>query len=84
MSYSIYSPLTITALAQTLTTEQEGELAMFSRLLGGLLIVQQRSVARPGVCDNFIDSAYASFIGACYFGDAIDKNDFTSLDGSAM
>jgi hypothetical protein len=55
---------------------------MFSRLLGGLLIVQQRSVARAGVCDGFVGSAYASFIGTCYSENKIDTSDFTSLDGS--
>ena len=69
-------------LLQTLNTEEEGELKMFSRLLGGLLIVQQRSMAQPGVCDRFVGSAYSSFIGACYSSDTVDTSDFTSLDGS--
>jgi hypothetical protein len=57
---------------------------MFSRLLGGLLIVQQRSASQTGVCDAFAGSACASYIGACHGGDAVDKSNFTSLDGSVV
>jgi hypothetical protein len=70
------------ASLQILTTEEEGELAMFSRLLGGLLVVQRRSAARRGVCDSFVGSAYASFIGTCFSSDTVDTSDFDSLDGS--
>jgi hypothetical protein len=72
------------AYSQAFATEDEGDLAMFSRLLGGLLILQQRSASQPGACGAFAGSAYASYIGACHGGDAVDKANFTSLDGSVV
>jgi hypothetical protein len=67
---------------QIFTTEEEGALSMYSRLLGGLLIVQQRSSFQKEVCASFSSSAYSSFIGSCYVYSSPDQLDFKSLDGS--
>jgi hypothetical protein len=57
---------------------------MFSRLLGGLLIIQQRIKTRQGACDSFMSSSYSSFVGSCYIDGDIDESDFNSLDGSVV
>ena len=57
---------------------------MFSKLLGGLLIIQQRIETREGACASFVDSSYSAFIESCYVDGAIEKSNFTSLDGSVM
>ena len=69
---------------QALSPEEEGELSMFSKLLGGLLIVQQRIETREGACASFVDSSYSAFIESCYVDGAIEKSNFSSLDGSVM
>ena len=57
---------------------------MFSKLLGGLLIIQQRIETREGACASFVDSSYSAFIESCYVNGAMDKSNFSSLDGSVM
>jgi hypothetical protein len=57
---------------------------MYSRLLGGLLIVQRRSTVRPGACASFSGSAYSAFIDSCFDADVPDQSDFRSLDGSVV
>jgi hypothetical protein len=69
---------------QALSPEEEGELSMFSRLLGGLLIIQQRTQTRKGVCDAFASSSYSSFIESCHIDGTADQSNFTSLDGSVV